>query len=104
MTSKIIGRCGYCLTKSVLTREHIVPRWKTRQGFHEGNVIYACRPCNQSKGPNTLQEWKSCLAKDDIRQVTLIKFLIMNPRQILEWSKMQRVFVTRTKNERDVRK
>jgi 5-methylcytosine-specific restriction endonuclease McrA len=46
-------RCAYCLTDGSLQMDHLIPL--SRGGPHDpGNVIPACRPCNQSKGNRDL--------------------------------------------------
>lgn len=49
--------CCYCGTEEVpLTLDHLVP---TAQGGPDtaDNIVWACRPCNSSKGPRDLVRW-----------------------------------------------
>ena len=53
------GRCAYCETplKRGYHLDHVVPL--VRGGSHSiGNLVPACQPCNSSKGPRTVVEWK----------------------------------------------
>lgn len=50
-------RCHYCGTGGILTRDHIVPRYRVRSlrlpgnhPFFNANVVPACGPCNTRKG------------------------------------------------------
>lgn len=49
--------CTYCGSKKQLEGDHIVPL--ARGGSNAlTNLATACRPCNLSKGPKTLEEWQ----------------------------------------------
>ena len=52
------GCCAYCTTPAVgIQMDHVVPI--SRGGRHAiGNVLPACRWCNQSKGARLLVEWR----------------------------------------------
>jgi len=61
------GCCNYCLTPLELSErkswhiDHVVPL--SRGGLHElSNLVIACAPCNLSKGPKLLSEWRPCAA------------------------------------------
>jgi 5-methylcytosine-specific restriction endonuclease McrA len=46
-------------TISGLELEHVEPEF--RGGATEAsNIVLACLPCNRSKGPRTLAEWRAC--------------------------------------------
>lgn len=45
-------RCAYCYRFSRLTREHLIPKSKGRR-----TIIWACRPCNQSKANLSIKQW-----------------------------------------------
>jgi hypothetical protein len=49
--------CIYCGSDKQLEGDHIVPL--SRGGSNAfANLATACRPCNVSKGPKTLKEWR----------------------------------------------
>ncbi len=51
------NKCAYCGQARVLQKDHIIPI--TRGGRHSiGNLLPACKPCNSSKGPRLLTEWR----------------------------------------------
>lgn len=53
-------RCYYChefVPIGQLTVDHMVPR--SRGGGTFGNLVYACKPCNEAKGDRTPEEWKA---------------------------------------------
>jgi len=51
------GPCAYCGDPAT-TVDHVRPL--TQGGWeHESNLVPACRPCNSSKGPRLLTEWRS---------------------------------------------
>lgn len=54
--------CWYCGTNETAAweRDHQLPI--TRGGFGPGDV-WACRPCNRLKGPNTVEEFRARLAQ-----------------------------------------
>lgn len=68
------GRCGYCGFKpESLVIDHIVPIVRTahlpagaRRNDH-GNLMPACRPCNNFKGALSLEEFRSELSKQVAR-------------------------------------
>ena len=47
--------CGIVLTRSTLTRDHVVPR--ARGGGGGDNLVPACGPCNRAKGSRTLLQF-----------------------------------------------
>lgn len=49
--------CTYCGSTRDLQGDHIVPLSRGGSNAFE-NIATACRPCNQSKGPKTPQEWR----------------------------------------------
>jgi 5-methylcytosine-specific restriction endonuclease McrA len=50
--------CTYCGSNKLLEGDHIVPL--SRGGSNTfGNLATACRPCNQSKGSKTVEEWRT---------------------------------------------
>jgi hypothetical protein len=50
--------CTYCGSDKQLEGDHIVPL--SRGGSNAfANLATACRPCNVSKGPKTLKEWRA---------------------------------------------
>lgn len=59
------GLCHYCHRSMVLgdggdaqaTRDHVVPR--AHGGKQSGNLVAACRRCNEAKGAMTAQDFKS---------------------------------------------
>lgn len=56
-------KCYYCkkeLTDDNRTKDHIKPFSKGGK-LNSNNKVYACRECNQLKGPLTLIEFKQCL-------------------------------------------
>lgn len=60
LVARYRGRCAYCGQRPearALHREHVIPL--ARGGRHAiGNLLPACPPCNQSKGPRLLAEWR----------------------------------------------
>jgi HNH endonuclease/Protein of unknown function (DUF1376) len=50
--------CTYCGASSQLEGDHIVPL-KCGGSNDLTNLATACRPCNVSKGPKTLEEWRA---------------------------------------------
>ncbi|MBL4701584.1 MAG: HNH endonuclease [Phycisphaeraceae bacterium] len=52
------NKCSYCGATENLALDHIFP--KKFGGKDAGdNLVYACRPCNSSKGKKDLMEWMS---------------------------------------------
>ena len=49
--------CAYCSSPGT-TVDHVVPLFKGGSNF-EGNLVPACRPCNNSKGRWLLVEWRA---------------------------------------------
>jgi len=50
--------CFYCGSKQEIHADHVIPI--SKGGRHTiGNLVPACRKCNQSKGSKLLIEWKS---------------------------------------------
>ena len=50
-------KCFYCGANDQITVDHIIPI--SRGGRHSiGNLLPACKPCNQSKHKKTITEWK----------------------------------------------
>lgn len=57
LTGRHQGLCAYCLELPWKHLDHVIPL--SRGGRHAiGNLLPACQPCNQSKGPKLLAEWK----------------------------------------------
>ena len=54
--------CQYCGSKSSLTVDHIIPKYKGGSDTWE-NLIVACSPCNARKGNRTPKEAKMKLMK-----------------------------------------
>lgn len=51
------GRCAYCDQPEPTTLDHVVPL--VRGGRHSiGNLVWACRPCNTSKGGRLVVEFR----------------------------------------------
>jgi len=50
------ARCFYCGRRAD-THDHVVPLVRGGTNF-EGNLAPACRPCNGSKGTQTIMEWR----------------------------------------------
>ena len=51
------SECFYCGANSEIQTDHIIPI--SKGGRHSiGNLVAACRRCNQSKGKKLLVEWK----------------------------------------------
>lgn len=52
--------CIYCGSRDSIHADHVIPIAKG--GVHSiGNLVPACRKCNQSKGSKLLTEWKASL-------------------------------------------
>jgi hypothetical protein len=49
-------KCSYCGSASDLALDHIFPQKFGGKDVGD-NLIYACRPCNSSKGKKDLMEW-----------------------------------------------
>jgi hypothetical protein len=49
-------RCSYCGSPNNLALDHIFPQKYGGKDIGD-NLIYACRPCNSSKGKKDLMEW-----------------------------------------------
>ena len=57
------GRCHYChqpFKPSELTMDHIVPLARGGRSVR-GNVVPACKPCNNAKRSQLLMEWEGFL-------------------------------------------
>lgn len=51
--------CAYCGARGVaLQCDHVVPVAKGG-GHTDDNLVTACKPCNQSKADDTVEEWRS---------------------------------------------
>lgn len=50
------GQCAYCGARGKLEREHVVPVMRSG-AYIMGNIIPACKRCNQSKHDKDLMEW-----------------------------------------------
>lgn len=54
---KLAGPCVYCGSVSDITLDHVIPI--SRGGSHGiGNLVAACRPCNNRKLDKTVMEWR----------------------------------------------
>ena len=54
-TLDVIGECVYCFGPAT-EHDHVIPRG--RPGWDDpDNLVPACGPCNNSKGPRTPAEW-----------------------------------------------
>ena len=64
--------CAYCGTTGKLQWEHIIPVAMSGPDTFD-NMVRACGPCNQSKGPRDPYQW--LLDKKPIPRLVLGKFL-----------------------------
>lgn len=62
--------CYYCGTKGRLTVDHLIPRIRGGQDEAD-NLIWACQPCNSSKGSRDLLAWST--AKGFFPSVLLLR-------------------------------
>jgi len=53
------SKCSYCGSTENLALDHIFPQ-KLGGKDAGDNLIYACRPCNSSKGKKDMMEWMDC--------------------------------------------
>ena len=61
--SEGMGTCVYCkqsFNRSKMTRDHVIP--KSRGGKV---TVLCCRPCNESKGDRTPEEWRADIGTYD---------------------------------------
>lgn len=67
------GRCWYCgcelaapigagVEANTATRDHVVPRSKGGSN-HPGNLVAACRRCNNDKRAKSLEEYRAALSQ-----------------------------------------
>lgn len=55
------ARCYYCqkaLAKDEVTMDHVVPMLRGGRST-KGNVVMACKPCNNEKKDRLLMDWSS---------------------------------------------
>jgi 5-methylcytosine-specific restriction endonuclease McrA len=74
------GCCAYCgLSPNFLTIDHVVPR--SQGGTNDpNNLLPACKPCNESKGSQSLHGWysKNNHRFSDERWLKIIQVLFHN--------------------------
>ena len=59
---KVPKACCYCGATSALSLDHLIPRI-TGGSDHSDNLVWACKPCNSSKGGRDLLEWHQTKAR-----------------------------------------
>ena len=76
--------CQYCLSKSHLTVDHILPKEKGGSDTWE-NLIIACSPCNSKKGNRTLKEANMKLMKQARKPNRFIYFKQFVKEKNVDW-------------------
>jgi 5-methylcytosine-specific restriction enzyme A len=59
------GSCYYCanfLAKDQITMDHVIPISRGGKST-QGNIVMACRSCNQAKESMTIMEWDEYLSR-----------------------------------------
>lgn len=62
--------CCYCGATDTLSIDHLIPRIKGGNDYSD-NLVWACRPCNSSKGARDLLEW--CQIKNSFPSILLLR-------------------------------
>ena len=76
--------CQYCLSKSHLTVDHILPKEKGGSDTWE-NLIIACSPCNSKKGNKTPKEANMRLMKQARKPNKFIYFKQFVKEKNIDW-------------------
>lgn len=67
------GRCAYCGSPPPLVEEHLVPINRTALGLHAwGNIVPACRSCNDIKAGNA---WQDHPQLDALRRAAIRRYI-----------------------------
>lgn len=66
--------CEYCQSTENFSWDHLIPRIKGEPDTAE-NGVWACRPCNSSKGSKGIYEWYGLDKKDEILRLIVGKYL-----------------------------
>lgn len=66
--------CAYCQSIENLSWDHLIPRIKKGPDIGE-NGVWACRPCNSSKGSKGIYEWYGLDKKDEVPRLIAGKYL-----------------------------
>lgn len=66
--------CEYCQSTTNLSWDHLIPRIKSGPDKGE-NLVFACQPCNSSKGKKGLYTWYGLGRKDKIPRIIEGKYL-----------------------------
>lgn len=76
VAGKCGGRCWYCgkVPDRELTVDHAKPRSRGG-GNWDGNLLPACRDCNNLKGDNTVSEFRKHVRARVVRRLTPLGFL-----------------------------
>ncbi len=67
-------QCEYCQSTDNLSWDHLIPRIKGGPDTAE-NGVWACRPCNSSKGSKGIYEWYGLENKDTLPRLIAGKYL-----------------------------
>ncbi len=66
--------CVYCQSTKNLSWDHLIPRIKGGPNTGE-NGVWACIPCNSSKGMKGIYEWYGINRKDEVPRLIVGKYL-----------------------------
>ena len=67
-------QCVFCGSQGPLETDHLIPR--SRGGNHSaGNVVWACRSCNASRGDKAIFAWLGLEKKDSLHRIVAGKYL-----------------------------
>lgn len=90
-------KCSYCGSSNKLALDHIFP--KKFGGKDTGdNLIYACRPCNSSKGKKDLMEWMN--SKNQFPPLMILRRYLKLIIEFCDTKNLMDVYIEELRNQK----